>query len=142
MVLNKTKQNGAVLVIGLIILTMTSLIVVSGMNAAIINEQIAYNHQIKETSFQIADSGGEIVIRDIDTLNEAINKIGQPINKQSSQFSNNLNITVKAHYQPVSGFSVSNGASVVHYIIETRSKGTKENSDTVIVEAYARLGAM
>lgn len=54
---NPGRQNGAVLVVSLVILTLTTLLGVAGMNAAVIQERIAGNQKQATEAFLAAESG-------------------------------------------------------------------------------------
>jgi len=51
------KQNGAALVIGLILLVVITVLAISGMNTATTELAMARNDQITENAFQAAESG-------------------------------------------------------------------------------------
>ncbi|SFM64144.1 PilX N-terminal [Ectothiorhodospira mobilis] len=54
---NPERQTGAVLVVSLVILTLTTLLGVAGMNAAVIQERIAGNQKQATEAFLAAESG-------------------------------------------------------------------------------------
>lgn len=58
----KTKQNGAALVIGLVLLVVITVLAVSGMNTATTELTMARNDQNYENAFQAAETGLEQAI--------------------------------------------------------------------------------
>lgn len=77
---NKSRQDGAALVIGLILLVVITVLAVSGMNTATTELAMARNDQNSENAFQAAETGIETGIArpffDPDaviTINESIN---------------------------------------------------------------------
>ncbi len=63
------KQSGAALVIGLILLTIITLLSVSAMQNTNLETKIAVNHQFKELSFQAAENALAIIVGpELDTL--------------------------------------------------------------------------
>ncbi len=53
----RKQQGGAVLVIGLVLLTVITVLAVSGMNTATTELAMARNHQSSENAFQAAEAG-------------------------------------------------------------------------------------
>ena len=53
----KTKQNGAALVVGLVLLVVVTVLAVSGMNTATTELAMARNDQSYENAFQTAEAG-------------------------------------------------------------------------------------
>jgi type IV pilus assembly protein PilX len=58
-----THQRGAALVVGLLLLTVLTLLAISGMTAALLELQMAGNEQYRERAFRAADAGIERAIR-------------------------------------------------------------------------------
>lgn len=58
------RQNGAALVVGLILLMVLTLLAISGMNGATLELQMAGNAQYSENAFQAAETGIEEAMRD------------------------------------------------------------------------------
>jgi type IV pilus assembly protein PilX len=53
---NRHSQNGTALVVGLVLLTIITLLSVSAMRSTNLDTKIAINHQFKEVSFQAAEN--------------------------------------------------------------------------------------
>ena len=60
---SRSRQQGAALVIGLILLLVLTLLAVSGMNTATLELQMAGNNQFSQSSFQAAETGIETTIQ-------------------------------------------------------------------------------
>lgn len=58
----KTRQQGAALVVGLILLLVLTLLAVSGMNTATLELRMAGNNQFSQNAFQAAESGIETAL--------------------------------------------------------------------------------
>ena len=56
------KQNGAALVVGLILLVVVTVLAISGMNTATTELALARNDQNYENAFQVAETGLEIAL--------------------------------------------------------------------------------
>lgn len=65
--LNKSKQSGAALVVGLILLMVLTVLAISGMNTATTELALANNNQYFENAFQAAESGIDEVLSRPDT---------------------------------------------------------------------------
>ena len=62
MSINIQKQDGAALVVGLILLVVITVLAISGMNTATTELAIARNNQNYENAFQAAETGLEIAL--------------------------------------------------------------------------------
>jgi type IV pilus assembly protein PilX len=58
----KKKQNGATLIVGLILLLVLTVLGVSGMNTSRMEVRMAGNAQFRQDAFQLAESGIDIAI--------------------------------------------------------------------------------
>lgn len=59
---HSTKQNGAALVVGLVLLVVVTVLAIAGMNTATTELAIARNDQTYENAFQAAETGLEIAL--------------------------------------------------------------------------------
>lgn len=67
------RQRGVVLVVSLLLLLVLALISAASMNATVMEEKMAANHQYKTVSFQIAESAIERhIARPVQTLERAL----------------------------------------------------------------------
>ena len=60
---SRTRQRGAALVVGLILLLVLTLLAISGMNTATLELQMAGNNQFSQSAFQAAETGIEATIQ-------------------------------------------------------------------------------
>ncbi|MBT3048891.1 MAG: PilX N-terminal domain-containing pilus assembly protein [Candidatus Thiodiazotropha sp.] len=77
---NSTRhaQSGAALVIGLIMLTIVTLLSVSAMRSATLDTKITVNHQFKELSFQASENALKMITGpQIDTTLNMPNQLGE-----------------------------------------------------------------
>ena len=67
----QNKQQGAALIVGLVLLVVITVLAISGMNTATTELALARNDQNYEFAFQAAETGLENIIaaRDFDTAN-------------------------------------------------------------------------
>ncbi len=76
------KQTGAVLVISLLMLLVMTLIGVTAMSTATLEEKMAANSQYTNMSFQASESAVEGVVNNIDLIQQALNAgVGNPISR-------------------------------------------------------------
>lgn len=135
------KQEGAVLIIGLIILTVMSIIVTAGMKGAITNERIASNYQANETSFQAAESGAPYVLGQKDIINTSLGNLGKSSSYNRTVAENELSMSVVSKRVPVPGFSLRTNAGYAYYILEITTETNTADVDTAITSGYVTLGA-
>lgn len=139
----KDKQSGAVLIIGLILLTVMTIVVVAGMESAIVNEKISYNHQAKETLFQLVDSGGPIGLEQKNLINDAfINPTSyttDSLSRGEEKATLELEFNVRPRLNP--GFSTSQNTTVQLYMLDIKSTGKYLGTEKTIHTGYVTVGA-
>lgn len=143
-----TKQRGAVLLVSLMVLTVMSVLTVAGMNSAITNEQMAANHQFREVSFQVADSGGNRAIGQDEWVNNTLCRLdeSQPdwpeYAIEVADGRSTLSVVMQARRSPMFGNSIRQGGTFMYYTIETQSDATSYgNVSSTIVKGFTRAGA-
>jgi type IV pilus assembly protein PilX len=62
-----TRQNGAALIIGLVLLMVLTVLAISAMRTATLDLTMAGNAQFRENAFQLAESGIQSTLRNIET---------------------------------------------------------------------------
>lgn len=62
--INRKRQQGAVLIVGLLLLVVITILAVSGMNTATTELAMARNDQTYENAFQAAETGLENALSD------------------------------------------------------------------------------
>ncbi len=141
MALHRSKQNGAALVIGLILLVVITVLAVSGMNTATTELAMARNDQNAENAFQAAETGIETALgqpsfdpdntvtitqslnSNHETVTSTINFVRQTIPTDESAFSlggdgdfgaNHFLIRADAESNRIAGGTTDRDASAVH----------------------------
>lgn len=142
------NQRGAVLLLSLIILTVMSVLTVSGMNTSLINEQMAANHQFREVSFQVADSGGNFAVQQEEWVNETLGQLDVAVPQWPSyqvdveDGHSTMTVDMQARRSLMPGNSIRQGGTFMFYTIETESNAQSyENVSSTIVKGFTRAGA-
>ena len=120
---NRAHQQGAVLVVGLLLLTIITILAVSGMNTATTELALARNDQTRENVFQAAETGiesafsqgtyataGDIVVTPTITANESVVAT--------------VSYTNEATIVPDRAFSLGSGSGVAayHFIVTSQAE--------------------
>ena len=63
----RRRQNGAALIVGLILLMVLTILAISAMRTATLDLTMAGNTQFRENAFQLAESGIQATVRNIET---------------------------------------------------------------------------
>jgi len=142
------QQRGAVLLISLIILTVMSVLTISGMDSALTNEQMAANHQFREVSFQVADSGGEFAVSQSEWVNTTLAQleVATPnwptYDVDFGDGVSTLTVGMEARQTPLPGNSIRQGVTFTFYTIETLSQAQSyQNVPSTIIKGFTRAGA-
>ena len=122
------NQNGAALVVGLILLVVVTVLAVSGMNTATTELAMARNDENYETAFQAAETGLERALSQgrFDTLNNVnlVDNISDSDSVTSTIRFENATIV------PDRAFSIGNGSGISAYhfvaiaLSESKRQGT------------------
>jgi type IV pilus assembly protein PilX len=95
------RQNGAALVVGLLLLLVLTVLAVSGMNTATVELQMAGNMQYSQNAFQAAEIGIERVIK------------AGGFDTSATPTPVDVPIVATDHYRSASNFEISNGITPV-----------------------------
>jgi type IV pilus assembly protein PilX len=141
------KQQGAALVVGLLLLVVITVLAISGMNTATTELAMARNDQNYENAFQAAETGLENALAQgtFDTLAGAA--IVQTINAHDS-------VTVQIDYEtstlvPDKAFSlgVGSGVAAYHFLATSQAESrrapgstTDRDSTAVHTQAFYKVG--
>jgi type IV pilus assembly protein PilX len=119
-------QNGAALVVGLVLLVVVTVLAVSGMNTATTELAMARNHQNYENAFQAAETGLEQALAQgrFDTLNNV--NLVQNVNANDSvsstiQFEDSTLVPDRAF-----SLGVGSGISAYHFIATATADSKRE----------------
>jgi type IV pilus assembly protein PilX len=142
----RSRQHGAALVIGLILLLVITILAVSGMNTSTVELQMAGNTQYAQKAFQAAEIGLERGFRSgvYDTNNphtipKTDVKAGNP-----EQFEATTRFDTNAGVTPVigsKGFSMGVGTGFSSYHFNTTGVGTSSrNAQSTHVQSFYVVG--
>lgn len=124
--INHNRQNGAALIIGLLLLVVITVLAVSGMNSATTELAMARNDQYYENAFQAAETGLELAlsVNRFNTLDA-----GDPI---VHKVSNNESVTATITFEdstlvPDKAFSlgVGSGVAAYHFLATSVAKSVR-----------------
>lgn len=138
----QNKQQGAALIVGLVLLVVITVLAISGMNTATTELALARNDQNYEFAFQAAETGLENIIaaRDFDTANGV--STTKAINTHDS-------VTAQVDYEdwsivPDKAFSLGSGSGVSAYhfngtatAMSSRDPNTTTDRDASAVHTQA-----
>ena len=165
----KSKQSGAVLLVGIVMLMVLSLVVIMSAKTSVLQQKMTTNQRDKELSFQAAESAlraGESYIKNTEesTLSTIFNNtnglyqfdktkdFGRETtwaNLSTVETSTHFQVKEKAFYLIEELPSISAiGASLAmpkadnshYYRITSRSKGGTDNTRTVLQSVYKKSG--
>ena len=131
------RQQGAALVVGMILLMVLTLLAISGMNSATLELQMAGNAQYSENAFQAAETGIEEAMRDAQVNGTNTANIDPEVTDVVAG-------TTTDHYKiltrhnpdngvtnvPAGGFSMGVGKGFSAYHFDVTSTGTSSRDAT------------
>lgn len=136
------KQNGAALIVGLILLVVITVLAISGMNTATTELAMARNDQNYENAFQAAETGLETALASGQFSTLATTTITQSINYNDS-------VSVQLAFEdssivPDKAFSlgVGSGISAYHFLatstaLSARDPGNPTDRDSTATHSQA-----
>jgi type IV pilus assembly protein PilX len=127
---NHRNQQGAALVVGLILLVVITVLAISGMNTATTELAMARNDQNYENAFQAADTGLEQVLGQNSFNTLADSEITYTVNANDS-------VTARIEFEestlvPDKAFSLGVGSGVVayHFLATAEAKSQRAGADS------------
>lgn len=124
----RTRQRGAALVVGMILLLVLTLLAISGMNTATLELQMAGNAQSAQNAFQAAETGIERAMNagDYDTNSDT------PVDSPDDHFETVTRYNKKNGVTdiPEGGYSMGVGTGFKAYHFEVTSTGTAARGAT------------
>lgn len=124
------KQQGAALIVGLILLVVITILAVSGMNTATTELAMARNDQNYENAFQAAETGLERALGQVNFSTAGTTTIDDPINDHESvsaviEFENTTFVPDKA-------FSLGSGGGIAafHFLTTASAKSLRAPGST------------
>ena len=135
-----SKQQGAALVIGLILMVVITVLAISGMNTATTELAMARNDQNFENAFQAAETGLE------QALAQGLfpTNVGSPV---TTYLTSNEEVTAGFQYEgptfvPDDAYSLGTGAQAYHFLVTSTAKslrapGSETDRDSVATHTQA-----
>ena len=147
--LKGARQQGAVLIFGLLILTVLAIIGSTSADMGVVNQRIVYNSQQATEVFNAAETAGTYARNQSDWVNTALGHIDDPnFNAWPTYTVPNHNsemvseASVSASRTLLSGFSLNSGASVSYIRLEIEggaARGT--HLRRAVTQGWIRVGA-
>jgi type IV pilus assembly protein PilX len=136
----RSKQAGATLIVGLVLLLVLTVVGVSGMNSATMEIAMAGNTQFQQDAFQLAEAGIDTSIAQelysFDGATRTLSLLGTPGNDRSAT------ITYMAPYTEIPDEANSAGipgaTKAFHYQILSVSQGPRGGTSTHTQSFYIR----
>jgi len=133
----RTKQNGAALVVGLVLLVVITILAISGMNTATTELAIARNNQNYEFAFQAAETGLENILGAGSYDTSAGNAVTKQLNSHDS-------VVAEVDYEdwsivPDKAFSLGSGSGVsaYHFVGTSTAQSLRDPNSTTDRDAGA-----
>lgn len=141
----RKQQQGAVLIVGLLLLVVITVLAVSGMNTATTELAMARNDQTYENAFQAAESGLENALAQ-NNFNTAANVIVTPTTGANEVISATIQFE-DSTLVPDKAFSLGAGSGIAayHFIATSQAEyvisvGNDRNSSAVHTQAFYIVG--
>lgn len=121
--MNRQRQQGAALIIGLLMLVVITVLAVSGMNTATTELAMARNDQTYERTFQAAETGIENALSQ-GTFNTAGDVVVTPTVTSYESISATISYTNEATLVPDRAFSLGSGSGIAayHFVVTSEAK--------------------
>jgi len=140
--INYRKQNGAALVVGLILLVVVTVLAVSGMNTATTELAMARNDQYYENAFQAAETGLEMALASgrFTALDGAQETMTQDIKGDGSEVVTSTIVFEDSTLVPDRAFSlgVGSGIAAYHFLAEATAESLRSPGNESDRDASAR----
>ena len=149
---SQSKQTGAVLAMGLMILLVLTLSAISGMESTIITERMAANAQVKSETFQSAESCIQVARATTGWISETLTESFKDVEEHTwptypvtfSEIATTNNTTLRAFRSKAIGGEVTTDAAAFTTRLELSCTSTHPNFSNQIVtlvQGYQKLGA-
>ncbi len=139
------SQQGAVLIIALVMLLVLTILAVSSMNNARMQEKMSTSSVFHLVTFQLAESAVDEVLNDTDNFAKAfdatVNATAQ-IESADWNYGDNYGSSASADYigqTPVTGFSIGGDGVVAHHFRITGSGSLNVAGDTSKIVASSSV---
>lgn len=126
-----SRQTGAALVVGLILLVVVTVLAISGMNTATTELAIARNDQNFENAFQAAETGLERALsRGFFETVPAVTPLGQHDIEPSGYSVDTVIRFENTTIVPDKAFSLGSGMAAYHFAAEATAQSTRSIADS------------
>jgi Tfp pilus assembly protein PilX len=127
------RQQGAALVVGLLLLLILTILAISGMTTATLELQMAGNTQYKERAFQAAETGIERAIETAtfdtanpyDETNQRVDTTAGSTNDDTYDFHMEFDRDTGTTIVPGGGYSMGTGFQAYHFNIESTGRSER-----------------
>jgi type IV pilus assembly protein PilX len=139
--ISRSHQDGAALVIGLILLVILTLLAVTGMNTSNMELVMAGNEQYRQRAFQAADTGVEEALTILPNGSIKMSCVPEPVTDKDTIDAKGDHYTVTAQYkgdsEPRGTFTVDDYADINYQIVSTGKSA--RNAQTELTEGASLL---
>ena len=140
-----TRQRGVALLVALIMITLVSILGISAMRGAVIENRLANNSLLKELTFQSAESASDIVMSEASTLENLICQppiVGRNVPEVNLHEKQKTTVDVEySGFTNAIGFSLGNGVGVRRFLISGNSEIPGVSTGTTISQGVVLVGA-
>ena len=142
--MHRHKQRGAALVVGMVMLTILTLLAITAMNTSSTELVMAGNEQFRERAFQVAEVGVERAMRDVQTGNAGTdpNSAYQKTNVASVALPDDnysINVQYMGEDSDVPGYSANKFVGL-HYRIDSNGLSVRNAQSNVRQGTYVLSG--
>ena len=130
-----SRQRGAALVIGLMLLVILTLLAVSGMNTASMELVMAGNEQYRQKAFQASDTGLERALTKLAGVSQSCTAVPVVTDADADAADDAVDdkYTVTAQYKgdgsPPSGFTLDEYTSIHYQVVSTGKSARNTNAE-------------
>ena len=142
------RQDGAVLIVGLMILVVMTLLSVTGVQTSMMNERMAANAFRISQSFQAAESASYYALNQSEWINDTLKYIDNSDYQWPSRdvelegYSAESSVTMSARRALIVGHSISLNSDTSYIQLQTSSQASVDDgAETNITQGYVRVGA-
>lgn len=149
------RQRGAALIVGLILLTVLTALAISAMRTATLNLTISGNAQFRENAFQIAESGLQATLREVEAAVIDLDAVpacpaatrpwsatdlpwGEAVEMPQMRGRYQTRVCLEGATTDLPGTSIGRFTQL-HYRIESRGRTDQRNAEAVHAQGLVRL---
>jgi type IV pilus assembly protein PilX len=140
---DRTKQQGAALVVGLVLLVVLTILAISGVVTATMEMRMAGNTQLQERAFQAAEVGIEEALANpiISTSGSEVQNFTANPNSPGDEYSFTLQyVCTSALGMAATGSSIGTSFSAYHFQVDAAGRTTAGNAQAQHVQGFYVMG--